>query len=122
MSLSLSAKWTENTYIKENWLFQFYNQDSYLSFDGTNDYIDLGTTTGSSSINLSSSDDMSISFWINFAEVGSGETVFASNSTATFSGYWIGKRSDDKIVINWGMMVEQILLIEELSMEILLWL
>ena len=102
MSLSLSAKWTENTYIKENWLFQLYNQDSYLSFDGTNDYIDLGTTTGSSSINLSSSDDMSISFWVNFAEVGSGETVFASNSTATFSGYWIGKRSDDKIVINWG--------------------
>ena len=54
MSLSLSAKWTENTYIKENWLFQLYNQDSYLSFDGTNDYIDLGTTTGSAYLVLAS--------------------------------------------------------------------
>ena len=48
MSLSPSANYTGASYlgnIKENWLFQLFNQDSYLTFDGDNDYIDLGATT-----------------------------------------------------------------------------
>lgn len=105
MSLTLPSIYEEsskNSNNVENWLYQLFNSNSYMEFDGVNDYIDLGTTTSSSSINLTSSEDMSISFWVNFSEVGSGETIFASNTTATFSGYWIGKRSDDKIVINWG--------------------
>ena len=30
--------------VEENWLFQLFNQNSYLTFDGTDDYIDLGAT------------------------------------------------------------------------------
>ena len=51
MSLTVSSDST-NSNLSENWLFQLYNQDSYLSFDGTDDYINLGTTTASSAINL----------------------------------------------------------------------
>ena len=105
MSLTLPSIYEEsskNSNNVENWLYQLFNSNSYMEFDGVNDYVDLGTTTSSSSINLTSSEDMSISFWVNFSEVGSGETIFSSNITNSFSGYWLGKRSDDKIVINWG--------------------
>ena len=105
MSLTLPPVYeatSKNSNNVENWLYQLFNSNSYMEFDGVNDYIDLGTTTGSSPINLTSDEKMSISFWVNFSEVGGGETIFASNTTATFSGYWVGKRSDDKIVINWG--------------------
>ena len=107
MSLSLSAKWTENTYIKENWLFQLYNQDSYLNIDGTDDYIDLGTTTASSPLSIQGSsesghDGITIAFWINFPDVGASEIIFASNSTATYSGYFIQKNASNQIVFHWG--------------------
>ena len=64
--------------IKENWLFDFYNQDSYLSFDGTDDYIDCGTTTQSSPVNVSASG--TFAFWIRFPELvnGQGEIIFAN--------------------------------------------
>lgn len=93
--------------VKENWLFQLFNQDSYLQFDGVDDYIDLGTTTASSSINLlgtSESDGtgISISFLINFPELGQMESIFASNTTATYSGYWIDKDANNKIRFQWG--------------------
>ena len=98
--------------VEENWLFQLFNQNSYLFFDGADDYIDLGTTTANSSINVKgvSEDDgtglvgtgVSISFFINFPEVGGKEIIFASNSTATYSGYWIDKNDSDKIRFNWG--------------------
>ncbi|MAD48127.1 MAG: hypothetical protein CMQ53_02095 [Gammaproteobacteria bacterium] len=111
MSLTVSSNST-NSNLSENWLFQLYNQDSYLSFDGTDDYINLGTTTASSAINLKgvSEDDgtgtvgtgISVSFFVNFPEVGNREIIFASNSTATYSGYWIEKNPDDKIAFNWG--------------------
>ena len=102
MSLSLSTKWTENTYIKENWLFQLYNQDSYLSLDGTNDYVDLGTTTSSSSIAVTSSTGITIAFWINFPTAGESEPIFRSHDHATnYVGYGITKRTDDKIQIDW---------------------
>jgi len=110
MSLSQSSNYSGASYlsnIKENWLFQLFNQDSYLAFDGVDDYIDLGTTTASSSINLlgtSESDGtgISISFLINFPELGNKEIIFASNSTATYSGYWIDKNDQDKLRFNWG--------------------
>ena len=89
MSLDLSAKWTENTYIKENWLFQLFNQDSYLSFDGDNDYIDLGATTSATATSLTSTTDMSIAFWIQFT--GASQWIYVNNSVdnkyAGFSVY-----------------------------------
>jgi len=106
MSLTVSSDST-NSNLSENWLFQLYNQDSYLSFDGTDDYINLGTTTASSAINLKGTSEsggtgISVSFFVNFPEVGNREIIFASNSTATYSGYWIEKNPDDKIALNWG--------------------
>ena len=101
MSLSLSAKWTENTYIKENWLFQLYNQDSYLRFDGTDDFIDCGTT--SSAISGITS-NITIAFWIRFpasviAESAS-DYIFMSNSIADYwTGFNIYKDQDNKISI-----------------------
>ena len=38
--------------IHENWLFQFFNQDSYLEFDGSNDYVDCGLTTAASATSV----------------------------------------------------------------------
>lgn len=110
MSLTLPSSYesaSKNSNIKENWVFQLFNSNSYLSFDGTDDYIDLGGTTASSSINVkgvSESDGtgITISFLINFPEVGGNEIIFASNTTATYSGYWIQKAPDNKINFNWG--------------------
>jgi len=110
MSLTLPSSYesaSKNSNIKENWAFQLFNSNSYLSFDGTDDYIDLGSTTASSSINVkgvSESDGtgITISFFINFPEVGGNEIIFASNTTATYSGYWIQKAPDNTINFNWG--------------------
>jgi hypothetical protein len=109
MSLTLPSNYesaSKNSNIKENWLYQLFNNDSYLSFDGSNDYIDLGTTTANSAINVkgvsASGSGISVSFFINFPETGSREPIFASNSTATYSGYWIEKDANDKINFNWG--------------------
>ena len=66
MSLSntnyLNIAKTKN--IEENWLFQLFNQNSYIEFDGDDDYIDLGATTSSSPTSLTSTEDMSVSFWV----------------------------------------------------------
>jgi len=87
--------------IKENWLFDFYNQDSYLNFDGVNDYIDLGGTTSTSPISVSSNG--SIAFWINFPVLGTQEDIFYNNSQdSNYSGILIAKGSDNKIAITWG--------------------
>ena len=105
MSLSPSDNYSGASYlgnIKENWLFQLFNQDSYLSFDGVDDYIDLGSTTASSSLNVTSGTGITVSFLINFPEVDGNEIVFASNTTATYSGYWIQKAPDNTINFNWG--------------------
>ena len=110
MSLTLPSDYesaSKVSNIKENWLYQLFNNDSYLNFDGVNDYIDLGTTTASSSINVKGTSEsggtgISVSFLINFPEVGNREIIFASNSTATYSGYWIQKTDNDEIDFNWG--------------------
>ncbi|QDP48481.1 MAG: hypothetical protein Unbinned6747contig1000_39 [Prokaryotic dsDNA virus sp.] len=104
MSLSPSANYTGASYlsnIKENWLFQLYNQDSYLQFDGTDDFIDCGTT--SSAISGITS-NITIAFWINFPSSVIGESIpdyiFMSNSIADyFTGFNIYKDQDDKISI-----------------------
>jgi len=94
--------------ISENWLFDFYNQDSYLSFDGTNDYVDLGATTASSAIAIegTSEDDgtgISIAFWINFPVIDVAEIIFTSHDTnSPYQGYWITKNASNYITFNWG--------------------
>ena len=87
--------------VKENWLFQLFNQDSYLQFDGTDDFIDCGTT--SSAISGITS-NITIAFWINFPSSVIGESIndyiFMSNSIADyFTGFQIYKDSADKISI-----------------------
>ena len=104
MSLSPSDNYTGASYlsnIKENWLFQLFNQDSYLQFDGTDDFIDCGTT--SSAISGITS-NITIAFWINFPSSVIGESIpdyiFMSNSIADyFTGFNIYKDQDDKISI-----------------------
>ena len=59
--------------ITENWLFDFYNQDSYLRFDGSNDYIDCGETTSASPVTVS--DNGTFAFWIRFPTLDSDETI-----------------------------------------------
>ena len=87
--------------IKENWLFDFYNQDSYLDFDGVNDYIDLGGTTSTSPISVAGNG--SIAFWINFPVLGTQEDIFYNNSQdSNYSGILITKGADNKIGITWG--------------------
>ena len=83
--------------IQENWLFQLFNQNSFLSFDGVNDYIDLGTT---SSAIQSITSDVTISLWVNFPSSSSGSNVYVFQSN-TVDDYWTGffvyKDSNDKI-------------------------
>ena len=87
--------------IKENWLFDFYNQDSYLSFDGTDDYIDCGTTTQNSPVAVSGSG--TFAFWIRFPTLtnGQGEFIFANNMVeSNYSGIWINKTGEHKIQVH----------------------
>ena len=86
--------------ISENWLFDFYNQDSYLSFDGTNDYIDLGATTGdisTSPLSLTSTEDLSIAMWVNFPVEDVSEWIFVNNTVGgAYSGFGIYRDSGNK--------------------------
>jgi hypothetical protein len=88
--------------IKENWLFQLFNQDSYLSFDGTNDSIDLGATTSSSPLSFTSSTKMSACGWVKFPTLGSTEYIFANNSIINWAGVVILKDSSNRLAILWG--------------------
>ena len=105
MSLSPSANYTGASYlgnIKENWLFQLFNQDSYLSLDGDDDYIDLGETTSSSSIAVTSSTGITIAAWVNFPTLGATEPIFRSHDHATnYVGYGFSKTTANKIQIDW---------------------
>ena len=88
--------------IKENWLFDFYNQDSYLSLDGTNDYIDLGATDSNSPIAITSDSGITIAFWINFPTLGASEPIFRSHDhTSNYVGYAVNKNSSNTIDFNW---------------------
>ena len=104
MSLSPSANYTGASYlgnIKENWLFQLFNQDSYLSFDATDDKVDCGTTSSAIS---SITSNITIAFWVNFPASAIGEStndyIFMSNAIADYwTGFNIYKDSTDKISI-----------------------
>lgn len=100
MSLSLPDNYKRSNF-EENWLFQLYNNDTYLSFDGIDDFIDLGTTNSSIS-NITS--NITISFWIRFSpEVLNSNTnlvIFESNARDSYlSGFRIFKDSNDRISI-----------------------
>ena len=89
--------------ISENWLFDFYNQDSYLSFDGTNDYIDLGATTASSTLSLTSTEDLSVAMWVNFPVEDASEWIFLNNTVDSgYSGFAIYRDSGNKFSIVMG--------------------
>ena len=105
MSLSPSDNYVGASHlgnIKENWLFQLFNQDSYLSFDGTNDSIDLGATTSSSPLSFTSSTKMSACGWLKFPTLGSTEYIFANNSIINWAGVVILKDSSNRLAILWG--------------------
>ena len=101
MSLTLPSSYesaSKNSNIKENWAFQLFNSNSYLSFDGTNDYVDCGTTTGSSAVTIS--DQGTFAFWIRFPTLvdGQAEAIFVNNVIeSSYSGIWISKTGDHKI-------------------------
>ena len=106
MSLSPSANYTGASYlgnIKENWLFQLFNQDSYLSFDGVNDDVSCGTQATNGPLSITNSTGISIAFWINFPTLGASEQIFATHDNHDhYVGWWIAKGSDNKIQFNWG--------------------
>tara|TARA_Y100001963_G_scaffold138546_1_gene203457 strand:- start:6576 stop:9662 length:3087 start_codon:yes stop_codon:yes gene_type:complete len=87
--------------ISENWLFDFYNQDSYLRFDGTNDYIDCGTTTDDSPVTVNVS--ATIAFWIRFPvlEDGEEEPIWFNNVVEShYNGLWVKKDGSHRIIVH----------------------
>ena len=106
MSLTLPTTYSNSSKlgnIQENWIAQLFHQNSYLSFDGTDDSVSLGATTGASAMSLDNGDDLTVAFWINFPTAGATEFIFANNSQASdYSGVFIYKDSNDKISIGWG--------------------
>lgn len=106
MSLSQSSNYSGASYlsnVKENWLFQLFNQDSYLEFDGVDDEIDCGATTSSSALAVTSATGMSVAFWVNFPTPGTGERVFTSHDANTpYYGWWIAKDANERIQLAWG--------------------
>ena len=88
---------TKQGNIAENFVTQLYHPDTYLTFDGTDDHVDLGATTSSSAMALTSTTKMSIAFWVNFPVLGSTEFIFSNNSSANYAGVSVYKDSSDKI-------------------------
>tara|TARA_R100001443_G_scaffold2742_4_gene8998 strand:+ start:9925 stop:12855 length:2931 start_codon:yes stop_codon:yes gene_type:complete len=105
MSLTPSSNYSGASHlgnVKENWLFQLYNQNSYLSLDGSNDYINLGSTSSSSPLSFTSSTKMSACGWVKFPTLGSIEHIFANNSIINWAGVVILKNASNKLAILWG--------------------
>ena len=102
MSLTLPDSYKRSN-INENWLFQIFNsRDSFLSFDGSDDFIDYGTTSATiSNLGVSSSTRfVTFSFWINFPKSTEGNVtyIFMSNTKDDhWTGFNIYKDQDDKI-------------------------
>jgi len=87
--------------IEENWLFQLFNQNSYIEFDGDDDYIDLGATTSSSPTSLTSTEDMSVSFWVKFN--GASQWIYMNNSVDNnYAGVSIYVDQDRKFSFLYG--------------------
>jgi len=102
MSLTLPDSYKRSN-INENWLFQIFNsRDSFLSFDGSDDFIDYGITSSTiSNLGVSASTRfVTFSFWINFPKSTEGNVtyVFMSNTKDDhWTGFNIYKDQDDKI-------------------------
>lgn len=102
MSLTLPNSYKRSN-INENWLFQIFNsRDSFLSFDGSDDFIDYGTTSSAiSNLGVSSSTRyVTFSFWINFpaSTQGSSTYIFMSNTKDDhWTGFNIYKDQNDKM-------------------------
>ena len=105
MSLTLPTQYSNASKggnVSENWIVQLYHQDSFLSFDGTNDFVDLGATTSAHALALTGATNATIAFWIKFPTLGSTEFIFANNSATNYAGFVIYKDSDNKISILQG--------------------
>lgn len=105
MSLSPSNNYAGASHlgnVKENWLFQLFNQDSYLSLNGSDDYVNLGSTSGSSPLSFTSTTKMSACGWIKFSTLADIEYIFANNSIENWAGVIILKDSDNKLGLLWG--------------------
>ena len=91
--------------ISENWLFDIFSNNSCLQFDGADDFVDCGSTDSSSGISLTSSNKISVVFWVQFLNDGTADQIFASNmpTSNNYQGWWIRKdASTNAITFNWG--------------------
>ena len=97
MSLTLPDSYKRSN-INENWLFQIFNsRDSFLSFDGVDDFIDYGTT---SSTITSLTSNITISCYLKFSSSTIGYNVYLFGSNAIddhWTGFYVYKDSGDKI-------------------------
>jgi hypothetical protein len=104
MSLTLPTAYSASSKlsnIQENWIAQLFHQESFLSFDGTDDYIGLGSTTSASAMSIT--DSLTVAFWVNFPTADVNEFIFSNNSQASdYSGFFIYKDSNNIISIGWG--------------------
>ena len=92
------------TNLSENWLFQFFNQDSYLTFDGTDDFVDCGAVDANSAISLGSSTGATVAFWVKFTTAGAFEWIFHNDvvSDNDYAGLFVYKDDGEKINFAWG--------------------
>ena len=75
---------------------------TYLSLDGVNDYLTLGTIYGNADLQATSSTGITISFTVKFLQLGVLETVFFSHNHAdNYSGYSVYKGTDNKMYFNY---------------------
>ena len=90
--------------LSENWLFQFFNQDSYLTFDGTDDFVDCGAVDANSAISLGSSTGATVAFWVKFTTAGAFEWIFHNDvvSDNDYAGLFVYKDDGEKINFAWG--------------------
>ena len=92
------------TNLSENWLFQFFNQDSYLTFDGTDDFVDCGAVDANSAISLGSSTGATVAFWVKFTTAGAFEWIFHNDvvSDNNYAGLFVYKDDNEKMNFAWG--------------------
>ena len=106
MSLTLPSSYesaSKNSNIKENWAFQLFNSDSYLQFDGVNDFVDLGATTSSSPLALTNSTGITICGWVKFGTLNNTRYIFTtSDNDTTWGGVNVAKNASNKLMFFWG--------------------
>ena len=96
MSLSLPNNYKRSN-IAENWVFQLFNENAFLTFDGSDDFINYGTTDSTISALTS---NITISTWVKFptASIGSSTYIFLSNTKDDhWTGFNVYKDQNDQI-------------------------